>query len=357
MKNVLYRILLSGSLIATSISGVMAESYGDLEDGVVRALPANFNQSEISQAIDFCQLAYSAFNAAHGSGDNSENSFEDQVTRLKNEGYSIRTFEAETGHTIFTDAFKKKRVIGVFAERGDQAVIAFRGTKDLRDLITDAYVLNGKMQKSRFLGEERGGVHAGFNHVFKSYEAALTEMFKNSKAKRYHIVGHSLGAALAQLTGLHLTRLKESMKKDIEIKVVSLNAPRVGSPNFAQKLLDTIGVQNIARFTKGKREAVSSLIPGFAGFKHAGTNIVVPSDSWNKLEDHKLGVFKNGAAEEALEAHNQNPVKVQGVRTRIREGFNSFAETVKDAGASAKATFVKGFQSIRRGVANFFGFA
>jgi|GEM_PF-3356509 len=364
MNKLFIRVSLSAFLLASIANGVVAENPGMEERFAQPTVSAvNFNDHETRAAVDFSQLAYDAYHAKDGSDKDAEVTFKTRIDQLMNEGYTVSTFEGETGHIVLpllSNFFVRKTTIGVFAQKGDDVVIAFRGTdKGSVDWLTNFYILNGYLQKSRFLGEEKGGVHAGYNLVFESYKDQLTKMYLDAVAKgakNIVIVGHSLGGAMTQLAGLYLAKLAKYKGHEVTIKIGNENAPRVGSPNFVQKLNDEVGVANIVRMTKGHHEAVASAIPGIAGFKHAGTNVVVPTEGWNKLKDHGLSSFKNGEAENAVKTHNANPVKFPGVRDRIRSGLSAFSEGVKNAGQKAKETFVSGFQSFRNGVAGLVGY-
>ena len=80
--------------------------------------------------------------------------------------------------------------------QGD-SVITIRGTASLRDGLTDAHFgLSG--------GSNGSMVHAGFNKTFYSMKPALQEFvaanIRDKITGCVHIVGHSLGGALATLS-------------------------------------------------------------------------------------------------------------------------------------------------------------
>jgi len=84
--------------------------------------------------------------------------------------------------------------------QGD-SVITIRGTASLRDGLTDAHFgLSG--------GSNGSMVHAGFNKTFYSMKPALQEFvaanIRDKITGCVHIVGHSLGGALATLNEIEL---------------------------------------------------------------------------------------------------------------------------------------------------------
>ena len=110
----------------------------------------------------------------------------------------------------------------------DEFVVALRGTDRRRDIITDVHCgvstcLNGQP------------VHAGFNHTFNSIKQQLETYFKQASKEsktglKIHVVGHSLGGALANLA---TNWLKQRFKANV--KLYTFGAPRVGYPSFALK--------------------------------------------------------------------------------------------------------------------------
>lgn len=317
------------------------------------SVAVNYTEKEINAAVDFVDLAYKSYNLSSGNADKLK-AYNDLSAAMEKAGYKITTFSGDTGHTALTNASVRSSNLGVLAESKDEVVIAFRGTKSAADLLTDSYVLNWNLVKDRFLGQETGGVHVGFNKTFESYRQELGEQVLKSiqgGQRNIKIVGHSLGGAQANLMALYLSQMASLNGYNVNIKLVTFNAPRVGSENFANKLNEAIGEENIARFTKGKREIVASAIPGTFGFKHAGTNVVVESDSLDKLKEHKMDAFREGAAGQAVEEFNKDPQKTKGFRTTVKETASTVVKGIQNVASSVKNAFssfgqrLKGFFS------------
>ncbi|XQF94232.1 lipase family protein (plasmid) [Pseudoalteromonas espejiana] len=109
--------------------------------------------------------------------------------------------------------------------QGD-SVITIRGTNSLRDGLTDGHFgLSG--------GSNGSMVHAGFNKTFYSMKPALQEFveanIKDKVTDCIHLVGHSLGGALATLSADWIRA-----EYSIPVKLYTFGSPRVGLENFSQ---------------------------------------------------------------------------------------------------------------------------
>ena len=100
--------------------------------------------------------------------------------------------------------FKKHHIIGI------------RGTKftSPADWLTNANV-------GITLGPKNLGVHAGFHKAFTSLRPSLNQYITANKPRCLHIVGHSLGGAIAELTAIWANSL------GITTKLYTFGAPRV----------------------------------------------------------------------------------------------------------------------------------
>jgi hypothetical protein len=386
----------------------IAQAVTDFETEAAKVAPTfvSFTTEEADRAVDFADLAYKAYN--------NDQKYRDLKANYEAQGYTIAPIHGETGHLSWTNLFVKKTTIGLALTKGDEAVLAFRGTKNASDTITDLGVYNVgkavtnvvKNVANKVAGlfglptvsatseeSDENGVHSGFKATFDSYKPQLTQIFdqlKTDNVKKTTIVGHSLGGALAQLTASDLADKAKKTDSDMQMKVATFNAPRVGNSRFAAKLDESLGgSQNNARFTNGSREAVASAVPGSIDFKHAGRNVIVDESPdrgllgnlWDKTKNvfynHKLEGFKDGKAGRAVENLNNAPYVHKGVKqqlselkdqavavvkeqikalpAKVQEVKKNVAAAIQDAGAAAKSTFVNGFQKARGAVAGWFG--
>jgi hypothetical protein len=109
---------------------------------------------------------------------------------------------------------------------GADVIIAFRGTADLRNWLTD---LDCELIR---VGSCR--VHRGFYEAMKSVESDLMAKLSEARGARLWVTGHSLGGALAMLWALW------AVQSGYEIAgVYTFGQPRVGDAAFGQ-LYDSI---------------------------------------------------------------------------------------------------------------------
>jgi triacylglycerol lipase len=132
-----------------------------------------------------------------------------------------------------------------FAASNDQfAVVAFRGTADVKDWMTDLYATPVRFSWIFQGGPEAGDIHAGFGHAlcdgWLKVTAAVRQMapqpavMDNSSIdaqRTLWITGHSLGGALAALTGAAFSLLPGDLIRPIS-GIYTFGQPRIGLHNF-----------------------------------------------------------------------------------------------------------------------------
>ena len=123
---------------------------------------------------------------------------------------------------------------GTGALAGD-LLIATRGTATGFDWLTD---FNVGLQK----GPGGEWVHAGFNETWKSFAPTIREFLRGRHPARIHLVGHSLGGALAFLNADYI-----AAERIAEVRLYTFGAPRAGTNAFANKLTGHVGARNIYR--------------------------------------------------------------------------------------------------------------
>ncbi|MFK8021447.1 MAG: Mbeg1-like protein, partial [Pseudomonadales bacterium] len=120
---------------------------------------------------------------------------------------------------------QKSNVSAFIASKDDHTIIAFRGTDDLPDVITDLSV--------RFVQREfyKGKVHRGFDGDLAQVWNDLAEhIVQLPDSQRIILVGHSLGAALAQLAAYRI-----EAELGYEVKgIYAYGSPRIGNKQFAK---------------------------------------------------------------------------------------------------------------------------
>lgn len=183
------------------------------------------------------------------------------------------------------------------AQRGNDLVIAFRGTEDVQDWITDA-----KFRREKFKPEAKCEVHRGFLGAFASVKAdilsALVAMQRTHG--RIWITGHSLGGALAILCASWLRR-----KCFYAQAVYTFGSPRVGNSHFA-KAYDAVLRDKTFRVVNAEDVVPRTPFwtPHFcgtkfqSGYRHCGTEIFLNSfgeaqidlPAWRKIPSDIYGL-------------------------------------------------------------------
>lgn len=130
--------------------------------------------------------------------------------------------------TAFNDCARffsrKTGADGFVTSDAENVVVAFRGTEEPLDAVTDASLA--------LTDTEFGRVHAGF---WKSVESVWNHVIKHVERRRTNeqtlwITGHSLGAAMASIAALRLSTTIPPFQ------VVTFGQPRTGGASFAKKL-------------------------------------------------------------------------------------------------------------------------
>lgn len=143
---------------------------------------------------------------------------------------------AVAAHMAYSDSPTIQGVLtdtrAVFFDAGSAYVLAFRGTADFKDWITDAKFL----QKAYLYG---GLAHDGFLDATYDLIKSVADTVQFAlayKSKPLFIAGHSLGGALAIVTASLLYH-----KGIIPLAVYTYGSPRVGNGSFAMAY-DALGI-------------------------------------------------------------------------------------------------------------------
>ncbi|XWW93132.1 hypothetical protein V2A60_001061 [Cordyceps javanica] len=191
---------------------------------------------------------------------------------------------------------------GVAVDSHGAIIVAFRGTYSIADTVIDLSTVPQEYVPYPSQGDGPAHkctnctVHMGF---FKAWEGAkesvvpeLMQLRRMHPSKPIHLVGHSLGGAVACLAALEL---KTSMGLD-NIVVTTFGEPRVGNDglvDFIDRVFDLNDATNLEK--RGYRrlthtnDPVPLLPPGEWGYKsHAGEIHITKSDLAPNEEDLQL---------------------------------------------------------------------
>lgn len=84
-------------------------------------------------------------------------------------------------------------------------------------------------------------MHAGFNRVAKSVTAEIDASLANKNPSKIHVVGHSLGGAVANLLAASFAARK------FGVGLYTFGAPRPGLTSFREYLTAQVREENIYR--------------------------------------------------------------------------------------------------------------
>ncbi|KAJ7093495.1 alpha/beta-hydrolase [Mycena epipterygia] len=165
-----------------------------------------------------------------------------------------------------------------------QLVVAHEGTdaQKLLSILNDAEFGLVPLNASRF--PETAGqnitVHDGFQQTFERTAdgllAGVMAGLASTGVKKIAVVGHSLGAALATMTG---AMIKNAVDPSIDVTVTGFGLPRGGNPAWADFLDSGVGVT----FVTNQNDPVPTVPPKFLGFQHPSGEIHIVDASQTNL--------------------------------------------------------------------------
>jgi triacylglycerol lipase len=173
--------------------------------------------------------------------------------------------------------------LATISETASDVVIAFRGTTDLRNWLTD---LDWKQAS---LIWSPGKVHRGFNFALNSIADALDQAIDPKDGRRIWLTGHSLGGALAMLFALRM-RVRRGMNI---AGVYTFGQPRVGNLPFS---LGYDALLESRTFRVVHADDIVPRVPWMLGnFRHAGHEIFF--DGGARLRRAPLSNASQGSTE------------------------------------------------------------
>jgi triacylglycerol lipase len=143
-------------------------------------------------------------------------------------------FTGKSGCIIFNSKTGFGYVAKGVSQRANEALVAIRGTALGVDWITD-------FDAGIDIGPSGYPVHSGFSKAYKSFRMALDAELDRLKPSSVHVVGHSLGGALATLAADHIR------SRGGAVKLYTFGAPRAGTIPHANFLTGSLGEEDIYR--------------------------------------------------------------------------------------------------------------
>jgi triacylglycerol lipase len=147
---------------------------------------------------------------------------------------------------------------GFMAVKDQVLVLSFRGTSGFRNFLTDGDIRRVRPDWAA------GGVHNGFKRALDAVWPQITSTLGPPAAQQKEIwlTGHSLGAALAQLAALRLTRAGYRVHG-----VYTFGTPRIGDKDFVADYDRRLGAQSFPHVNA--RDVVTRVPPTALGFHAA----------------------------------------------------------------------------------------
>ena len=147
----------------------------------------------------------------------------------QSEAEAKRSFEAAGFEEVrLVERQSTQAYVAVVKSKGPIAVIAFRGTDSLDDMIADLKFLCRSVVGHRGLRAHRG-FDSTLDGIWDDLVRVLQEIKHTYGPLELHLMGHSLGGALALLAALRLTDIAVGTVVD----VVTIGCPRVGNRKLA----------------------------------------------------------------------------------------------------------------------------
>ncbi|CAG8609990.1 2864_t:CDS:2, partial [Ambispora gerdemannii] len=175
---------------------------------------------------------------------------------------------------VFNTDLATQAYIGV-NDLQKQIIISFRGTlpTNVNNVWTDTQFLF-----CDYPSVPDAKVHAGFLHAFQEIESDLFSKIQDLRTANPNysigVTGHSLGGALALLTGVSLKVRIPALVSNDDLFVVTFGQPRIGNDVLARYFDKTISIHRIVHTT----DLLPHLPPRSLGYLHMDDEIWISDD-------------------------------------------------------------------------------
>ncbi|KAK6984874.1 Alpha/Beta hydrolase protein [Favolaschia claudopus] len=146
-----------------------------------------------------------------------------------------------------------------------EIVVAFRGTADLKDVLTDVEFDLRPFESPGIM--EGSLVHHGFLDAYSNVAQDVVRYVKQQLVAhpgyRVILTGHSLGGAIAAIAAPSL----KPVLGTVTLKLYTFGQPRVGNVNFARSVETILGQENIFRAVH-TMDGVPTMVPTIFGYAH-----------------------------------------------------------------------------------------
>jgi hypothetical protein len=167
---------------------------------------------------------------------------------------------ASRGATTRTIISDKACAVVVVAPEINATFIAFRGTKELSDVMSDINFVASRFRSRNGAGGSDMLVHRGFLEAFQSVLQQISAVVDRSSSSNIFFTGHSMGGALATISAAYFA--------DRNPFLISLSAPAIGNEPFCSHV--TRFAHPYGGFRIWNERDPVPLVAQLVGFKHAG---------------------------------------------------------------------------------------
>ena len=175
-------------------------------------------------------------------------------------------------------------------------------------------------------------VHVGFNQTFNSMLPSIQDFLtKNIIKGTIHIIGHSLGGAVAALAADWIKK-----EKGITVKLYTFGAPRVGTHFFVKSTTEAIGAENMYRVHhKTDPVPMVALFPFTQAPYNSHGHFVDSSELVLSGAAHKMDLYKKSAAKsgDTWQGLKGVPAQAYDVDYAIEQWLQSKALTTTESPA------------------------
>lgn len=178
---------------------------------------------------------------------------------------------------------------GFLARDGEGTLfVVLRGTATPPDVVKNLQV----MQREVGFVEGHGRAHRGYLALYESLRGALLEAVeKHRDARRWLVVGHSLGASLSTFAAIDLTSRERERGGAPSILHYTMGSPRVGDIAFAAAY-EALGVPTWRIFNTC--DSIPSLPPPILGddlFHHVGEPLPFSAHYGSSSKNHFINAY------------------------------------------------------------------
>lgn len=254
---------------------VVVEDLAPLQS---KTLISGFSQEKLKRMANFSKLCY--FRNIEKS---DQIGYAKRNSALQADGFKAIPDLIEDGYKVvaFTNKFQEA---GYLFCKENEVTIAYRGTKTVKDHMTDA---NCMFATPSFM--DKGRVHSGFYNSFESswdnvyceLDAYAQKTGQEVKDLSINVTGHSMGGAVAKIAALRL----KNVSKVADVNVATFGDPRVfdliGSQVYNDQLAD-----KTVRVTQYRQDPVPAMSPGSFGYSHVGAQLRI--DVHHQHKPHQM---------------------------------------------------------------------